>query len=88
MYQNVHVTDVEVVGTHRLVLRFEDGAEGEVDFSGFPWRGIFEPLRDPDYFRLVHVDPDGGTIAWPHGADVAHDTMHVAVTQRSTPRWV
>lgn len=88
MYQNVHVTDAVVVGDHRLMLRFEDGAEGEVDFSGLPWNGVFEPLEDPDYFRLVRVDPEGGTIAWPNGADLAHDTLHDAVTQGTTPRWI
>ena len=72
MYQNVHVTDVVVVGDHRLM----------------PWNGVFEPLEDPNYFRLVRVDPEGGTIAWPNGADLAHDTLHDAVTQGTTPRWI
>jgi hypothetical protein len=46
MEQRVHVTAVEVTGDHRLRLGFEDGAVGEVDFSGWDWRGVFEPLAD------------------------------------------
>ena len=35
-----------------------------------PFDGVFEPLRDMVRFREVFVD-DGGTIAWPNGADLA-----------------
>ena len=78
----VHVTAVEVVGDHRLRLRFEDGADGEVDLSDWEWRGVFEPLADPDYFRLVELDQELGTIVWPNGADVAPETLHNWVTGR------
>jgi hypothetical protein len=78
----VHVTYVEVVGDHRLHLGFEDGVEGEVDFSGRDWRGVFQPLRDPSYFGRVHLDPELGTIVWPNGADIAPETLHDRVAQR------
>jgi Protein of unknown function (DUF2442) len=76
----VHVTDVETLGDHRLRLRFEDGAEGELDFSDRVWRGIFEPLADPEFFAQVNVDPELGTIVWPNGADIAPETLHGWVT--------
>jgi hypothetical protein len=76
MAEIVHVTQVEVVDDHRLRLSFEDGAEGEVDFSNRDWRGVFEPLRDPSYFRRVEVDHELGTIVWPNGADLAPETLH------------
>jgi hypothetical protein len=72
----VHVTSVEVVGEHRLRLRFEDGTEGEIDASGWEWRGVFEPLRDPTFFGQVRLDDQLGTIVWPNGADVAPETLH------------
>jgi Protein of unknown function (DUF2442) len=72
----VHVTTVEVVGDHRLRLTFEDGAEGEVDLSGWEWRGVLEPLADPAYFRRVQLDQELGTIVWPNGADIAPETLH------------
>jgi hypothetical protein len=75
----VHVTAVEVTGDYRLRLAFEDGTEGEVDLSGRDWRGIFEPLADPSYFRLVRLDAQLGTIVWPNGADIAPETLHAWV---------
>ena len=50
------VISVEVSGEYRLCLTFDDGTVGEVDFTGREWRGVFEPLRDPDYFARVAVD--------------------------------
>lgn len=72
----VHVTRVAVVGDHRIHLCFEDGSEGEIDFSVRTWRGIFEPLRDPSYFGQVELDEELGTIVWPNGADIAPETLH------------
>jgi hypothetical protein len=76
MNELVHVTAVEVVGGHRLRLTFEDGADGEVDLSAWRWRGVFEPLADPEYFREVALDQELGTIVWPNGADIAPETLH------------
>ncbi len=85
MRELAHVTAVEVVGDHRLLLTFEDGAKGEVDLSGLQWRGVFEPLADPHYSRQVALDQELGTIVWPNGAEIAPETLHAWVTQgRST----
>jgi hypothetical protein len=81
----IHVTEAEVIGEHRLRLRFEDGAEGELDMSAWPWRGVFEPLRDADFFARVELDKELGTIVWPNGADLAPETLHEWVTQRLSP---
>jgi hypothetical protein len=35
-----------------------------------------EPLRDPQYFGLVRVDPELRTIAWPNGFDLDPDVLH------------
>jgi hypothetical protein len=79
----VHVTRVEVIGDHRLHLSFEDGIEGEIDFSDRDWHGVFEPLRDPGYFGGVRLDRELGTIVWPNGADIAPETLHDRVTRQT-----
>jgi len=35
---------------------------------------VFEPLRDPAYFARFFLE--GGTIAWPNGADIAPESLH------------
>jgi hypothetical protein len=74
-----HVTTLQRLGGYRLRLTFDDGTVGDVDLSYLLDRGpIFAPLRDPAYFERVSVDPDGGTIVWPNGADVAPETLYAA----------
>lgn len=74
--QLVDITGVEVIGEYRLRLTFQDGTVGDIDFRGREWRGVLQPLRDPAYFALVAVDPDGGTIAWPNGVDLAPEPLY------------
>ncbi len=64
----------EYVDGHRLRLTFDDGTVGTIDFR--PWLAgpVFEPLKNPAYFRQFFLD--GGTVAWPNGADVAPETLH------------
>lgn len=82
MSEIVHVIDAEPLGSHRLLLRFEDGAEGELDFSTESWQGVFAPLEDPAYFARVEVDQELGTIVWPNGADFAPESLHRWVTEQ------
>jgi hypothetical protein len=79
----IHVTDVETIAPHCLRLRFEDGAEGEIDFSSRTWRGVFEPLADPAYFARVQLDEELGTVVWPNGVDMAPETLYFWATGRA-----
>jgi Protein of unknown function (DUF2442) len=83
MGEIIHVTQVDVVESHRLRLRFEDGIEGELDFKGESWEGVFAPLADPDFFAKVIVDEELGTVVWPNGADIAPETLRASVIEGS-----
>jgi len=70
------VIAVECLGGFRLTLTFEGGERREIDLEPIlSLKGVFEPLREPDYFRQVRVNPDVGTIVWPNGADVCPDVL-------------
>jgi hypothetical protein len=72
----VAVTQVEALAEHRLRLRFDDGCERVVDLTGELWGEMAKPLRDPEYFRLVRVDPELRTVVWPNGFDLDPDVLH------------
>ena len=57
-----------------LRLKFQDGLEADVDFSDWLEGPVFEPLREPHYFRRFFIE--GGTIVWPNGADIAPETLY------------
>jgi hypothetical protein len=66
---------------HRIYVRFEDGAEGEVDLLELvELKGVFAVLRDPEEVRRVSVHPELGTVCWPNGADLDPDVLYAHVT--------
>lgn len=70
----------------RLHLRFEDGAEGEVDVAALvPFDGVFAPLADRAVFAGVRVEPELGTIVWENGADLDPDVLYSTVTGAPLP---
>lgn len=70
-----HVTRAEYRGGYQIKVTFSDGVEGVVDFESWLHGPVFEPLLDPEYFRRFALE--GGTVAWPNGADVAPETLHL-----------
>ncbi len=76
-----NVVDVAQTGPYRLRLRFDDGAEGEVDVKeAVSFVGVFAALSDPEFFSKVRVDAEAGTIVWPNGADLDPLVLHSRVT--------
>jgi hypothetical protein len=57
-------------------LRFQDGAEGEVDLEPRLYGEVFEPLKVPEYFIRFRVDPELHTLTWPNGADFAPEFLY------------
>jgi hypothetical protein len=72
----ITVRTVEPLGDHRLRLTFSDGYVGEVEVDPTSRGRMFEPLRDPDYFRRVRVNRSAGTIVWPNGLDLAPEGLY------------
>jgi hypothetical protein len=60
-------------------LRFADGAEGDVDLRDELYGGIFEPLKDPVFFRQFSVHAEFCTLTWPNGADLAPESLYEKV---------
>jgi hypothetical protein len=44
---------------------------------------VFEPLKDPEYFQRFFLE--GGTVAWPNGADVAPETLYERAKSNRAP---
>jgi hypothetical protein len=75
------VVRAEYRGAHAIHLTFSDGVEGVVDFTSWITGPVFEPLRDPVYFARFFIE--GGTVAWPNGADIAPETLYERAKSRA-----
>lgn len=68
------VVHAQYRGGFQILLTFNDGTEGTVNFEDWLDGPVFEPLRNEDFFRRFFID--AGTISWPNGADIAPETLY------------
>ena len=82
MWELNEVTSIQYREGYVFHVTFDDGMEADVDLSEYVGKGpVFEPLRDVSYFRKARIE--GGTIAWPDGADIAPETLYEKVESAS-----
>jgi hypothetical protein len=68
------VIRAEYRGEYRIHVTFQDGVESTIDFALWLHGPVFEPLKEQAEFQRFFLD--GGTVAWPNGADIAPETLY------------
>lgn len=72
----LHVTRVSYLQSYELELEFSDGIVKKVDLSNELHGEVFEPLKDPAFFKQVAVNEETNTVEWPNGADFAPEFLY------------
>lgn len=72
----LHVTRVRYLQAYELELEFSDWIVKKVDLSKELYGEVFEPLKDPAFFKRVTVNEETNTIEWPNGADFAPEFLY------------
>jgi hypothetical protein len=68
------VIEANYAGDFCIDVVFSNSVEKRIDCKKYIGGGIFESLKDENYFRRFFVD--GWTISWPNGADIAPETLY------------
>jgi hypothetical protein len=72
----LHVKEAKYRHDYVIWLRFNDGAEGEIDLARELEGEVFAPLKDQQLFRQCRVDPELETVVWENGADLAPEFLY------------
>ena len=72
----LHVKDAKYLHDYVIWLRFNDGAEGEIDLEKELEGEVFGPLKDPQLFQKFRIDTELETVVWENGADLAPEFLY------------
>ena len=72
----LHLKEATYLHDYVLWIRFNNGAEGEIDLSDELEGEVFGPLKDLDVFQSFTVDPVLETVVWGNGADFAPEFLY------------
>ena len=70
------VTAFKIIKPFVLQVWFDDKTEQLIEFWPVLAGDLYRPLRDPDFFQQVRIDPEVHTLVWPNGADFDPETLH------------
>ncbi len=72
----VKVKSVQVPELYKIKVTFDDSTEKVINLEHLLTGPLFGPLKDPEFFRKVKVDPEVATVVWPNGADFDPATLY------------
>jgi len=82
------VISVQALPEDRLRVRFDDGTEGVVDVADMvEFTGVFEPLRQPEFFAKASLNAELGTVCWPNNADLDSEVLYAKVAGVPVPEY-
>jgi hypothetical protein len=74
--------EVKALPGYRIWLRYDDGAQGEIDLSDIAERGVFQAWTDSAVFDAVKLGPHGA-IEWSPDLDLCPDAMYMRLTGKT-----
>ncbi|AEF86568.1 conserved hypothetical protein [Treponema primitia ZAS-2] len=72
------ILEVEPLSDYKLKLIFETKEEKIFDVSPYISGSWYERLKDPGYFKTVHITDGGKGIEWAEGQDIAPHELYDA----------
>jgi hypothetical protein len=71
---------VEALNDYKIKIVFADGVSGIVDLTGLIQKGIFQKLKDIQFFKKVYTD--GSSIAWSDELEIDIDNIYAEIQHK------
>lgn len=71
MYWDVLV--VKPKSDYRIYVEIKDGRKGIFDMKPYLDKGVFQELKDTNYFKRVSIEY--GAVTWPNQQDIAPESL-------------
>ena len=73
------VIEAQIMGELSFRVRFADGLTGKVQFLPSYLYGVFEKLKNPEFFKQIKVTD--GFVSWGE-IDLAPESMYQAISEK------
>ncbi len=73
------VVDFEILPDHKIKVALSNGKKGIFDVKPYLDRGIFNELKDYNYFKRARIE--FGTITWPNEQDFSPETIEIKMEE-------
>ena len=78
----IRPTDVKALDGYRIWIKFEDGAEGELDLSHHAGRGVFKAWEDRAFFEAVRLSPYQ-VVVWGDDLELCANALYMELTGKT-----
>lgn len=75
----IKLIEAQALHSHRLYVKFSDGAKGTVDLSFLAGKGVFADWDDPAFFEQVHINSTGRSLEWGSLIDLCADSLYMSL---------
>ena len=75
----LNISEAKYIDGYKIHLRYENGVEGDVDFSAQEHKNMFAPWKDKAFFSSFNISPESGTLQWENGLDISPEFLYSQV---------